>query len=188
MSKELYFYRVSKIDKRIPKTINLDETSLEYAYSDENHAAEWEKIIGQRCLIMHRTVDIFTAAEKEFGQRPASMQFQYNDDYNCYDEEGEFLGIMTRKMMEPYYYMDERFAYVYDKESLTTADSGHIVKSAHSGIIGYDELVLWAEEATRYIDEYYSGECYKEPGQALFAVMLAALHVKNGDMVLCEVG
>lgn len=188
MSRELYFYKVSRIDKRIPKTINLDETALEYAYSDENQATEWEKRIGQRCLIMHRTIDIFAVAEKEFGKRPASMRFQYNNDYNCYDDEGELFGIITRKMMEPYYHMDERYSYVYDKEPLITADSGHIVKSAHNGIIGYDELIIWAEEATRYIDEYYSGECYKDPGQALFAVMLAALHTKFGEMILCEVG
>ena len=71
---------------------------------------------------------------------------------------------------------------------VTAADSGYIVESAHSGIIGYDELIEWAEEATNYIDDYYSGECYKEHGQALFSVMLAALHAKNGSMILCEVG
>ena len=64
MSSELYFYRVNKVDRILPKVIDIDETPIDYSYSDEDHAADWEKDIGQRCLIKHRTIDILIRRRK----------------------------------------------------------------------------------------------------------------------------
>ena len=43
MSSELYFYKVKKVDRILPKVIDIDETPIDYSYSDEEHAADWEK-------------------------------------------------------------------------------------------------------------------------------------------------
>ena len=70
----------------------------------------------------------------------------------------------------------------------TEGVSAHMIESAYGGLMNYNELIAWAEEATAYIDEHYSGECNKETGQTLFAVMKVALCVKAGEMVYCYVG
>ena len=33
MSRELYFYRVKKIDEALPEVIDIDETPIDYAYT-----------------------------------------------------------------------------------------------------------------------------------------------------------
>ena len=188
MSQELYFYRVKKINETLPEVIDIDEEPIDYAYTDEDHASDWEKEIGQRCLIKQSTINLFDTVQKVFGKSAKSMQYMYSDEYKCFDENKELIGILTRGMMEPYYYTDEKWSYVYEKEQILEGVSAHMIESAYGGIMNYSELIAWAEEATAYIDEQYSGECYKETGQTLFAVMKAALCVKAGEMIYCYVG
>lgn len=187
MSRELYFYRVKKIDEALPEVIDIDETPIDYAYTDEEHASDWEKEIGQKCLIKHRTVNLFDTVQKVFGRTAKSIQYMYRGEYKCFDENEELIGIMTREMMESYYYIAEQWSYVYEKEQISEGVSVHMIESAYGGLMNYNELIAWAEEATAYIDEHYSGECNKETGQTLFVVMKAALCVKAGEMVYCYV-
>ena len=185
MSSELYFYRVKKVDRILPKVIDIDETPIDYSYSDEEHAADWEKDIGQRCLIKHRTIDIFDTAKKVFGRPAKSMQYMNCGDFRCFDEGGDLIGVLTQEMMKPYYYTDETWSYVYEKEQILEGVSAYPIESVRNGILNYETLIAWAEEVTKYTDEHYSGECYQEEGQTLFAIMKAALCAKAGEMICC---
>ncbi len=156
MSSELYFYRVKKVDRILPKVIDIDETPIDYSCSDEDHAADWEKDIGQRCLIKHRTIDIFDTAKKVFGRPAKSMQYMNCGDFRCFDEGGDLIGVLTQEMMEPHYYTDETWSYVYEKEQILEGVSAYPIESVRNGILNYETLIAWAEEVTKYIDEYPS--------------------------------
>lgn len=60
-----------------------------------------------------------------------------------------------------------------------------MIESAYSGIVEYKDSIAWAEEEIAYIEEQYSGECYKEAGKVLFTVMKVALCAKAEDTIYC---
>ena len=53
----------------------MDESPLEYAYTNEARASDWEKEIGQRYLIKQRTVNLLDTMDKVFGKK-ANLQEQ----------------------------------------------------------------------------------------------------------------
>ena len=113
------------------------------------------------------------------------MQYMNCGDFRCFDEGGDLIGVLTQEMMKPYYYTDETWSYVYEKEKILEGVSAYPIESVRNGILNYETLIAWAEEVTKYIDEHYSGECYQEEGQTLFAIMKAALCAKAGEMICC---
>ncbi|MBP3871891.1 MAG: hypothetical protein J6E46_13065 [Faecalicoccus sp.] len=188
MSRDLYFYKVSRIVEKLPEVIDIDETPIDYVYAYDRDALEWEKEIGQKCIIKQKEIKWFEAAKDLLGKQPKSIRYRSDETYPCYDEKGQCIGVITSKMLEPYYYTAERISYVYNREYLATSSSVYIVESARDGIITFDELFQWAEEVIQYIDENDEGECFDYAGKMLFAVIKAAIYAKNGDMILCDIG
>ena len=74
---DIYFYEVRKIKEKLPEKINIDATPLDdsYEYVPENIAEDWQKKIGQKCMIQYETVNSHDVCKKLTGQEPSRISF-----------------------------------------------------------------------------------------------------------------
>ena len=86
---DIYFYEVRKIKEKLPEKINIDATPLDdsYEYVPENIAEDWQKKIGQKCMIQYETVNSHDVCKKLTGQEPSHIAFGLPwEGHRCYDK------------------------------------------------------------------------------------------------------
>ena len=112
---DIAFYEVLEIEEKLPEIINIDETPLDDSFVTVSveYAADWQKKIGQKCLIRYKTVNDYAVCEKLFGKRPASISFGYLfGERKCYDQNEEWIGTLTSEMLDSFRYYVEKPFYI----------------------------------------------------------------------------
>ena len=112
---DIAFYEVLGIEEKLPEIINIDETPLDDSFVTVSveYAADWQKKIGQKCLIRYKTVNDYAVCEKLFGKRPASISFGYLfGERKCYDQNEEWIGTLTSEMLDSFRYYVEKPSYI----------------------------------------------------------------------------
>ena len=75
MSAWLSFYGISKPEGLPDGVVDLD-ASEDVSYADAETASEWQRNLGVLRDAEIETLDLFSAAESEFGERPESVSFR----------------------------------------------------------------------------------------------------------------
>ena len=183
MSTELYFDKVSRIEKKLPAIINLDNydysnNPFPYEYIEAENAQGWKKDIGQLKTIEVTTVDMFKTAEKIFGKRPTSAQYVYSHGgERFFDAYGNELGELTPAQFDPYRYKKQFKAYVYDSERIGVVDNAYNLP-VEEGIVTYNELLDAVMSIVKEEDEFYP-----YIGEKVWVILNAADAVKSGGLV-----
>ena len=183
VSTNLCFYKVSRIEERLPKTINLDDYNYSdnrfpYEYVKINEAQDWQKDIGKLKTIEMTQVDMFDAAEKILGKRPTSAQYCHNHGgERFFDAEGNELGEVTPEQFGPYRYKNTFQAYVYNSDCVGDVENAYDIP-IKEGILTYDELINAVMNIIKEEDEFYS-----YIGEKIWGILKAAEAIKDGGTV-----
>lgn len=180
MSKTLTFYRVEAVRETLPEIVDLDNTTLEDAYSNAEAAEPWVRQIGQKCRLRYRAVDLFGACEKIFGKRPGSIRYGLSGEKICMDREGNRIGILTREMLEPYASVAEERVYVYRQEEISSTDA-YCVPEVEDGILSFEDLLGLARRCLEQEEEWGDAAV-----RGVAAIMKAAFCAQDGAAVLCR--
>ena len=183
MSRDIAFYRVSRITEDVPDVIITDKYNLEYAYAPLDDAAGWEKDIGIKRTIEYQTIDIYDACEKLFHKKAKSISYSYDGSRTFFgSEEDGMIGHATEEMLKPFYYTKREQVYLYSKEQISSTENGYLALSLKDGIVTPGDLLKAAGEIVSGEEEYYP-----HVGEALFAVMKAYEAAIQGALVCCFV-
>lgn len=184
MSKELYFYKVSQIKKKLPSIINLDDYDpFPYEYIEEYRAQGWQKDIGKLKTLEVTTVNMFKAAEAIFGKKPSSAQYCYSHGgERFFDADGNELGELTPAQFDPYRYKKSFKAYVYESERISIVESAYNLP-IEEGMATYGELIDAVMNIIKDENEFYPYIAEK-----VWGILKAAEAVKNGGLVYAYYG
>ncbi len=184
---DIAFFEVSRIEEKLPEIINIDETPLDdsYYYVSEEDADDWQKKIGQKCLIRYKTVNDFEVCEKLFGKRPTSISFGYPfDGRKCYDQNGEWIGTLTSEMLDPFRYYVEKPSYIYQQIIISRSYCWGSYNTLRKDIVTYDDLIQAAKE---FMDEYGDEEYQCGYVELLLAIMKAAFFARDFGPIFCAI-
>ncbi len=184
---DIAFYEVLRIEEKLPEIINIDETPLNDSFVTVSveYAADWQKKIGQKCLIRYKTVNDYAVCEKLFGKRPASISFGYLfGERKCYDQNEEWIGTLTSEMLDSFRYYVEKPSYIYQQKVISRSYCWGSYNTLRKEIVTYDDLIQAAKEfMEKYGDEEY--QCgYVE---TLLAIMKAAFFARDFGPVFCAI-
>ena len=181
---DIAFYKVQRIEEKLPEIINIDESPLDDSYFSvrEEDAADWQKKIGQKCLIRYKTVNNFEACEKLFGKRPSSIGSSYpREEWHCFDQNGGYIGTLTPAMLDPFRYYTEIPSYVYIQILISSSYFWLSENKLSDSIVSFDDLIQVAKEIVdEYDDEGFAMEM-------MAAVMKAAFHARDNGPVYCMI-
>ena len=182
---DITFYQVIRIEEKLPEIINTDETPLDSSYFTvpEKAATDWQKRIGQRCLIRFKTVNFFEACERIFGRKPSSISSCFpTEEWDCYDQNGNYFATLTPALLDPFRYYAEIPSYVYIQNLISSSYCWSSSNKLSDGIVTFDDLIQAAKD---FIEEY--GEAAYEM-EMLHAIMKAAFHARDNGPVYCMIG
>jgi hypothetical protein len=184
---EIAFYEVLRIEDKLPEIIDIDKTPLDDSYFSvsEEDAADWQKKIGQKCLIRYKAVDNYAVCEKLFGKRPSSIVFGYPfDGRTCYDQNGELIGTLTSEMLDPFRYYVEKPSYIFQQKFISGSYCWGSYNTLQKDIVTYDDLIQAAKE---FMDKYGDVEYQCGFVETLLAIMKAAFFARDFGPVFCEI-
>lgn len=184
---DIAFYEVLGIEEKLPEIIEIDKSPLDDSYFSvsEEDAADWQKKIGQKCLIRYKAVDDYAVCEKLFGKRPSSIFFCYPfENRTCYDQNGEWIGTLTSEMLDSFRNYVEKPSYIYQRKTISSSYCWGSYNTLHKDIVAYDDLIQAAKE---FIDEYGDMEYQCGYVETLLAIMKAAFFARDFGPVFCEI-
>ena len=184
---DIAFYEVLGIEEKLPEIINIDETPLDDSYVtvSEKDVADWQKKIGQKCVIRYTAVNDYAVCEKLFGKRPSFIVHGYpNGERKCYDQDGERIGTLTSEMVDPFRYYVEEPSYVYQQKIISSSYCQGSYKTLQKDIVTYDDLIQVAKE---FMDNYGDVEYQYGYVELLLAIMKAAFFARDFGPVFCMI-
>lgn len=181
---DIAFYQVNRIEEKLPEIINTDETPLADSYFSvpEKEAADWQKRIGQRCLIRYKTVNHYEACERIFGRKPSSLSYCFHsEEWKCYDQNGNYIGTLTPALLDPFRYYENIPSYVYIQILISSSYCWLSSNTLSDGIVTFDDLI----QAAKYFIDEYGDDGYEL--EMLHAIMNAAFHARDNGPVYCMI-
>lgn len=184
---DINFYEVKRVKEKLPEKINIDKKPLDdsYEYAPEDIAEDWQRKIGQKCIIQYETVNSHDVCKKLTGQEPSRIVFglPWEGD-SCYDKEGNLIATLSDEILDRFRYIKEVPSFVYRKRIISSICQGPRIHSLADGFMTYDDLILAAREC---VEEIYDPEWDHSGTQTLYVIMEAAFYAKDNGIVYCTV-
>ena len=179
MSRELHFYKVKKIDTFLPEVLDADKEDFPYQYKKVEDTPSWFIPYCKKRKVKHTTIDYFKACEEILGSKIDSLSHLPSGRKICYFE-GKLVGNITAEQLEPYYYVKEEDAYVYQEEYITSIENTYMIldDSMESGITSLDGLYKLIKKCIDHNETYYAAQ-----GKTLYDLCKVLLLVRAGENV-----
>lgn len=188
MSRYLSFYSVERPKEPVDGILDLDlRENEDVDYERAEKATGWKKSLGLATKVRRTNLDLFGAAEKEFGERPNCVSARPYDlgkikvEYVFWMEDGtsrEMLDVDVKK-----YETTETFdAFVWILSPIADARKPDFIED----VADYERRELEAEDFEKLISACLD-EADEDPeraGEALIAIVKARRANKNGEAVV----
>ena len=180
MSDWLSFYRIRKPDGLPSGTVNVDERE-DVSWVEASKTKDWQKKLGVRRTIRRNRLDLFDAAEKEFGERPMSL---FRRPYESTGTKCNYIFTMadgtTRDVpdvvLEKYRKEEILVAYLYVQESVSDVKRPYVLEDCEK----YDNREITEDDFEKMIED-----CLKnEASDDLLEIMKARKAFRNGNAVV----
>lgn len=184
MSRDFYFYKVSKIDHEVPAVIHpasnyIEENSFHEVRIDR--ADQWMLDIGRKTTIEYISSNLMKISRDKFGRDyNCCSSRSYNGDFEFYYN-NEFLGRVTREERKKYETVESYEAILFKKEL--------IMRPCEGTYILYDmEEKLYTEKELLEIEAEAEKEYGTESGyEVLYTLFKCAQLAREGNLIWCEI-
>ena len=180
MSKNYCFYKVSRIEHRIPKIVHPD---FKYQNDDDiyivelDRASEWMKTIGKQAIVEYIDCDYKKLTLDKFNSDYNRISYVFNGNRDFYLD-GKHLGTVSKDECNGYNKLMQYEALLFKRELIYNPDDYYAIYGMKDGLYSEDELFKKIEEIENsdYCDAY----------EALYILYKCAHLAHLGHLVWCE--
>ena len=181
MSKDFCFYKISRIEDKIPPVIPPDseyqnDESICIVRSDI--ADEWMKIIGQRTTVEYLGCDLSQLSFDKFGIRYDCAHYLWNSGYDFYSND-KYLGRVSREEISKYEKVMQYEAFLFKREKIHAPEEKYAIYNMEDRLYSEEELLKIAEDIEN------SSDC--ESYEVLYTLYKCAYLARNGYTIWCNV-
>ena len=182
MSRDFYFYKVSRIENKVPSLIHPnskykdDETIF---MIDLDRAENWMKTIGQEAIVEYIGYDYFQLSLDKFNSKYDSFSYAFNGKYSFYMN-GKFLGSVLEEEVEKYKKVKQYNALLFKRELIHEPEDNYAIYDMKDGLYSKEELLKIAKE----VEDNYCTDSY----EALYTLYKCVYLASLGNLIWCEVG